>query len=195
MAGSLRVNLLRLLIPPVAAILAVGSIAAYYLSIDPAADAYDQSLINTAIALSERIRLQDDRPVFDLPSAAEAVVRTDKYDKIYFVVRDPSDRAIAGDREIPQPPPGSRPEDGVTAYDADYHGQRIRVASLQVPCGNGACTVKVAETTIKRERLSRDILLGSVLLQALLAVLTLALVWFGVARGLAPLARLSDEIL
>ncbi len=195
MAGSLRVNLLRLLIPPVAAILAVGSIAAYYLSIDPAADAYDQSLINTAIALSERIRLQDGRPVFDLPSAAEAVVRTDKYDKIYFVVRDPSDRAIAGDREIPQPPPGSRPEDGVTAYDADYHGQRIRVAALQVPCGAGTCTVKVAETTIKRERLSRDILLGSVLPQALLAVLTLALVWFGITRGLAPLARLSDEIL
>ena len=52
MAGSLRVNLLRLLIPPVAAILAVGSIAAYYLSIDPAADAYDQSLINTAIAVA-----------------------------------------------------------------------------------------------------------------------------------------------
>jgi two-component system sensor histidine kinase TctE len=30
--------------------------------------------------------------------------------------------------------------------------------------------------------------------QALLAVLTLVIVWFGVARGLAPLYRLSDEI-
>ena len=30
--------------------------------------------------------------------------------------------------------------------------------------------------------------------QALLAVLTLATVWFGVARGLAPLHRLSEEI-
>jgi two-component system sensor histidine kinase TctE len=195
MGGSLRVNLLRLLIPSVAVILAVGSIAAYYLSIDPAADAYDQSLINTAIALSERIRVQDDRPVFDLPSAAEAVVRTDKYDKIYYVVRDQAGQAIAGDREIPLPPRGTQAEDGVITYDAEYRGQRIRVAALLVPCGAGTCTVKVAETTIKRERLARDILIGSVLPQTLLAVLTLALVWFGVTRGLAPLARLSDEIL
>jgi two-component system, OmpR family, sensor histidine kinase TctE len=52
----------------------------------------------------------------------------------------------------------------------------------------------VAETMRKRDRLVREILLGSVLPQALLAVLTLVIVWFGVARGLAPLQRLSDEI-
>jgi two-component system, OmpR family, sensor histidine kinase TctE len=194
MAGSLRVNLLRLLIPPVAVILAVGSIAAYYISIDPAADAYDQSLINTAIALSARIRIQQGDPVFDLPIAAEAVVRTDKYDKVYYVVRDPQGRVIAGDQEIPPPPAGLRGEEGITAYDADLHGRRLRVTSLLVPCGAGDCTVKVAETTIKRDRLSRDILIGGVLPQALLAVLTLVLVWYGVSRGLAPLARLSDEI-
>ncbi|CAN0242427.1 unnamed protein product, partial [Phaeothamnion confervicola] len=91
--------------------------------------------------------------------------------------------------------PGLKPEDGVVAYDAPYRGGRIRVAALLVPCGAGTCTVKVAETRIKREMLSRDILIGSVLPQALLAVLTLVLVWFGVRRGLAPLARLSDEIL
>jgi two-component system sensor histidine kinase TctE len=195
MAGSLRVNLLRLLIPPVALILALGSIAAYYLSIDPAADAYDQSLINTAIALSERIKVQDGRIAFDLPSAAEAVVRTDKYDKIYYVVRDPGGQVIAGDSEIPQPPKGMLADDGVITYDADYRSQRLRIAALLVPCGTGICTVKVAETTIKRERLAREILIGGVLPQTLFAVLTLALVWFGVRRGLAPLARLSDEIL
>jgi len=194
MAGSLRVNLLRLLIPPVALILAVGSIAAYYLSIDPAADAYDQSLINTAIALSERIRIQEDRPVFDLPSAAEAVVRTDKYDKVFYVVRDPRGQVIAGDQDIPLPPPGLQPDEGVLAYDTEMRGRRLRVTALLVPCGSGTCTVNVAETTIKRERLARDILIGSVLPQGLLAVLTLALVWYGVTRGLAPLARLSDEI-
>ena len=194
MAASLRVTLLRLLIPPVALILAVGSIGAYYLSIDPATDAYDQSLINTAIALSERIRLHEGEPVFDLPSAAEAVVRTDKYDKVYYVVRDSKGHAISGDSDIPPPPPGVQADEGVIAYDAEVHGRRLRVTALLVPCGVGTCTVNVAETTNKRERLARDILLGSVMPQALLAVLTLALVWFGVTRGLAPLAKLSDEI-
>ena len=194
MAGSLRVNLLRLLIPPVALILAVGSVGAYYLSIDPAADAYDSSLVNTAIALSERIRVQEGQPVFDLPSAAEAVVRTDKYDKVFFVVRDPRGQVIAGDQDIPATPTGLRADEGVVAYDAEVHGRRLRVIALLVPCGTGICTVNVAETTIKRDRLGRDILIGSVLPQALLAVLTLALVWYGVTRGLAPLAKLSDEI-
>jgi two-component system sensor histidine kinase TctE len=86
------------------------------------------------------------------------------------------------------------PDEGVLAYDAESHGRRLRVTALLVPCGNGTCTVNVAETTLKRERLARDILIGSVLPQALLAVLTLALVWYGITRGLAPLARLSDEI-
>lgn len=194
MAASLRVTLLRLLIPPVALILAVGSVGAYYLSIDPAMDAYDQSLINTAIALSERIRLHEGQPVFDLPSAAEAVVRTDKYDKVYYVVRDSHGQAISGDRDIPPPPPGVQADEGVIAYDAEVHGRRLRVTALLAPCGTGVCTVNVAETTNKRERLARDILIGSVMPQALLAVLTLALVWFGVTRGLAPLAKLSDEI-
>jgi two-component system sensor histidine kinase TctE len=192
--GSLRVTLLRLLIPPVALILAVGSVAAYYLSIEPAANAYDQSLINTAIALSERIRVNEGQPVFDLPSAAEAVVRFDKYDKIYFVIRDPRGLVLAGDQDIPLPPPGVSADEGVIAYDAQAHAKKLRIIALLVPCGTGTCTVNVGETTIKRERLARDILIGSVLPQVLLAILTLALVWFGVTRGLAPLAKLSDEI-
>ena len=194
MAGSLRVNLLRLLIPSVAAMLAVGSVAAYYLSIDPASNAYDQALVNSAIALSGRVRIQEGHPVFDLPSAAEAVVRTDKYDKIYYVIRDPQGGAMAGDEHIPLPPAGLRADEGVIAYDAAYRGERLRVVTLLVPCGNAVCTVNVAETTIKRERLALNVLLGSVLPQALLAILTLALVWFGVTRGLIPLARLSEEI-
>jgi two-component system sensor histidine kinase TctE len=56
------------------------------------------------------------------------------------------------------------------------------------------CTVSMAETTVKRQRLARDILASSVLPQALLAAVTLGLVWFGVARGLRPLQDLSRDI-
>ena len=52
----------------------------------------------------------------------------------------------------------------------------------------------VAETTVKRSRLAREILFSSVLPEALIALATLAIVWFGVKRGLAPLARVSEEI-
>src|SRR5438034_10422304 len=192
--ASLRGQLLRLLLLPVAAILAVSSVAAYYLALEPATDAYDGSLIDAGLALADRIHLRDGVILVDLPSAAEQILRTDRFDTIYYLVRDPSGKLIAGDAGIPPPPVAQRPQDGSVFYDATYRDTKVRAAALLAPCGGQICTITVAETTRKRDRLVREILLGSVMPQALLAVLTLALVWFGVARGLAPLERLSGEI-
>ena len=47
---------------------------------------------------------------------------------------------------------------------------------------------------VKRERMARDLLLQSILPELLIAAATLLIVWFGVKRGLRPLARLSEEI-
>jgi two-component system sensor histidine kinase TctE len=130
----------------------------------------------------------------DLPSVADQVLRTDKYDKVYYVVRDPSGASVAGDSGIPLPPERLRPQDSSMIYDAVYRGTKVRAATLLAPCGGQICTITVAETTRKRDLMVREILVGSVLPQALLAVLTLVTVWFGVARGLRPLQRLSDEM-
>jgi len=191
---SLRALLLRLLLPPVALTLAIGTYAAYRVAADPGTEAYDQSLLNTALALGERVREQDGRIAFDLPNVAERIARTDKYDEIYYVVRGPGGERVAGDVGVPRPPAGALPDDGVIAYDGDYEGKPVRVITVQVPCGQRTCSVSMAETTVKRQRLAREILASSVLPQALLAVLALALVWFGVARGLRPLQDLSREI-
>ena len=191
---SLRALLLRLLLPPVAAMLAIGAYAAYRVAVDPGAEAYDQSLVNTGVALGERIRVQDGRIGFDLPNVAERIARTDKYDEIYYVVRGPGGERIAGDAGLPRPSADAEPLDGVIAHDGEYEGKPLRLVTQHVPCGDQDCTVSVAETTNKRLRLARDILVSSVLPLALLAVVTLALVWFGVARGLRPLQDLSRDI-
>jgi two-component system sensor histidine kinase TctE len=132
--------------------------------------------------------------VFDLPGAAEQVLRTDKYDTIYYSLRRPDGSPLAGDPGLPQIPRGQQPEDGVIAYDGVYRDQAIRVIALLVPCGGRICTVQVAETTNKRAKLARNIVLSSLVPELLIAALTLVLVWFGVKRGLAPLEDLSDEI-
>jgi two-component system sensor histidine kinase TctE len=185
---SLREHLLRLLLLPVAAVLVASAVTAYYLAHDPATDAYDGALVDAGIALGQRIQQRDGLFTIDLPSAAEQVLRTDKYDSIFYVVRDPEGRTLAGDSGIPPPRAGEQ------FYDAEYRGVEVRAATVQVPCGARLCSVTVAETTRKRDRLVREILLGSVLPQALLALLTLLIVWFAVARGLQPLERLSGEI-
>src|SRR5439155_1490492 len=54
--------------------------------------------------------------------------------------------------------------------------------------------VLVAETLVKRKRMARDILFSTLLPEMLIAFATILIVWFGVKRGLGPLARLSEEI-
>ena len=187
-------RLLKALLPPVAALLFLGAIGAYFLSLEPASEAYDQALVDVGIALSERIRSTDGTVSFDLPGAAEQVLRTDKYDTIYYHLRRPDGSALAGDPGLPPVPAGHQPEDGVIAYDGTYREQPVRVIALLVPCGGQICTVQVAETTNKRRKLARNIVLSSLVPELLITLATLAIVWFGVKRGLAPLEDLSTEI-
>ena len=189
MARSLRAHLLRLLLPPIAALLAVGALVAYYPSLEPATEAYNQALVDIGIAIGSYVRAHDTGYGFDLPPAVEQALRTDRYDTIYYRVVSPDGGNIAGDPELPLPPDVSG-----SSYDAEIKGQRVHVVSVQAPCGVGACNILVAETTVKRTRLTRDILFSSLMPQMLLAVATLVIVWFGVKRGLGPLARLSEEI-
>ena len=177
-----------------ATLLVLGAVGAYFLSLEPASDAYDQALVDVGLALGERIRSAGDTVSFDLPGAAEQVLRTDKYDTIFYHVRRADGSALAGDPGLPPVPAAQEPEDGVIAYDGEYRGRKIRVVALLVPCGGGVCTVQVAETTNKRSKLARNIVLSSLVPELLITLATLAIVWFGVQRGLAPLADLSAEI-
>ncbi|HXZ91681.1 MAG TPA: sensor histidine kinase N-terminal domain-containing protein, partial [Burkholderiales bacterium] len=191
---SLRVQLLRRLLLPIAALLTLGAVVAYYASIEPAQAAYDQALIDVGLALGERIDFENGRYSLDLPEAAERVLRTDRYDRIYFRVQAPDGTPLAGDRDLPPVPPNRTPKDGVIAYDDAYAGNNVRAVAVLVPCGGKVCTVQVAETTVKRRRLVRDIVLSSLVPTLLIAIASLVILWFGVKSGLAPLDRLSEQI-
>lgn len=163
-------------------------------SIQHRSAAYDQSLVSTAFALGERLRLRDGVLAFDLPTVAERMARADRFDQVFYVVRGPDGERIAGDPGLPRPLAGSPADDDVIAYDAERAGKPLRLVEITVPCGARSCTVTVAETTVKRERLARDIVASSAVPVVVLAVLVLALVWVGVARGLRPLQGLSAQI-
>ncbi|HSA72083.1 MAG TPA: sensor histidine kinase N-terminal domain-containing protein [Burkholderiales bacterium] len=187
-ARSLRAHLLRLLLPPIAALLAVGAVVAYYPSLEPATQAYDQALVDIGLAIGSQVRVTETQYRFELPQAVDQVLRTDRFDRIFYRITSPSGIEIAGDPELP-PPPSDQ-----IAHNTRYDGRQVRVVTVQSPCGSSICTVLVGETTLKRQRLARDILLQSLFPELLIALATLVIVWFGVKRGLEPLARLSDEI-
>ncbi|MGQ0545679.1 MAG: sensor histidine kinase [Betaproteobacteria bacterium] len=183
-----------MLLPPIAALLAVGALVAYYPSIEPATEAYDQALVDIGVSLGAYIRGAGPGYRFELPPAVEEVLRRDRADTLYYRVIAPGGQDIGGDGSLPLPPPEAEAGGGIVSYDAALRGAPVRAVSVQAPCGRTTCTVLVAETTAKRTRLAREILLGSLFPELLIAAATLVIVWFGVKRGLAPLARLSEEI-
>lgn len=191
--ASLRVKLLRLLVPPVLVALVLGSAVAYKASITVATEAHDLALTDLALALSQRIRLHDGELVLDLPRVAEQVLKIDRYDAEYFAVRDDTGRLLGGEAELLPPREARQPGD-VFFYDTKFGGNPVRAAAVAVPCEGRLCSVLVAETTIKRDRLSREVLFASVMPQLLLTVFAAAALWVGVKSGLRPLATLSDEI-
>src|SRR5438094_5785117 len=82
-ARSLRAHLLRMLLPPIAALLVLGALVAYYPSIEPATAAYDQGLIDVGISLGTYIRVADAGGYrLELPSAVDQVLRRDSYDSV-----------------------------------------------------------------------------------------------------------------
>ena len=122
-AQSLRGQLLRQLLPPIAALLALATVIAYFPTIEPATAAYDQALIDVGLALGDRIQTEGDKYALDLPRAAERMLRTDRYDAIYFHVAAPDGSHIAGDEGLPPPPPDETPQDHIIAYDGKYAGK------------------------------------------------------------------------
>jgi two-component system sensor histidine kinase TctE len=181
-----------MLLPPIGALLVLGALVAYFPSIEPATQAYDQALIDVGISLGTYIRSDDLGYHLELPVAVDQVLRRDAYDSVYYRVLGPNGEQIAGDEGLPEPQ--GEPRSVSASYDAAYKGQKVRAVAIPAKCGGLLCRVVVAETMVKRNRLARDILFSTLLPEMLIAFATLVIVWFGVKRGLGPLARLSDEI-
>lgn len=190
---SIRSLLLGWLISPLVFLLLAGAATAHLIALDAADTAYDRALHNSALALANQVRIESETVHVNLPPDAQRVLLTDKYDHNYFKVSDPRGKLIVGDRGLP-PPPEDHDQEQLITFDGQFQGQPIRVAAVYLPTENGSVLVEVAETLNKRSNMAREILLGMVIPEVLLAAVALALVWLGVTRGLRPLERLRDEI-
>lgn len=190
--GTLRRRLLVLLVFPMASLLILSLAFDYRIAFEPAADAYDHALADDAFALAGRIRYLDSRLQVDLPAAAEAFLRTDRSDQEFLSIYGPGEQLLAGDADLRPElvPRGKNP----ALSDGEFRGQKIRKATYRLQTAGGPVTVTIAETTHKRERAGSKILAAMLLPNILLIIGTLALVYLGIRRGLAPLTELSKEI-
>ncbi len=194
--SSIRRQLLSWLLVPLIGLWLIGAAVTYMLGSDFAKSAYDDALVDSARTVESRLRFHGASPVLDLPPAAVAILRHSEKDEYFYQVRTSNGRLISGDDSLPAPAADDW-EDGIAVRDGMAGRWPVRIAAVrvQLPGRKGeSVVVQVAETLKGRQELAENILLGVVLPQLLLIILSAMAVWFGVKRGLQPLRALQDAV-
>lgn len=191
-APSIRKRLLALLLPSAVVILVAGTLGDYFTAIAPFREAYDQALIDTAIAVAGRVTVRNDgRPALSLPPDAAAILRADSIDSIYIKVSAADGALVYGDADLPELP--ESPANPSRANVA-YRGEPIRLVSYRTVAGPSIVAVSVGETLHKRDRARAAVLTTAIAVDAAELGLVLAVIWLGVRLALAPLRNVAAQI-
>ncbi|MBB3224004.1 sensor histidine kinase [Pseudoduganella umbonata] len=200
--GSLRNQLLRWLILPLVALVALNAVSVYRDALETADIAYDRSLLSSTRALAERVAVRGGKVVANVPYVALDSFETDTLGRIYYKVTGLHGETVSGYDDLPAVPASVPRSDLYPAlvrfYHADYNGEPVRIAALLQPVYDesmrGIALIQVGETLDARRALSRRILVNTLLRQALLVLAVATLVWFAVRLVLRPLMRLKSEV-
>lgn len=190
---SIRRRLFASLLAPLVVLFVVAVAFGYRSAVETARDAFDHGLSDDAMALASRATVRADGVlVFDLPQAAEAILRTDSEDLEFFSVWGPDGRLLAGDADLisGDDVPGDQPR----LRDAVIRGHDVRKAEFRFATAGGPVSVVFAETLAKRNNAQNRIFASLVFPNTVLVLLVIALVHFAVSRALAPLSQLTNAI-
>lgn len=160
---------------------------------------YDRALQERVVAIGRLVGVGADGAVtVNLPPAARALLQSDAEDTVLFQVRGPRGEIVVGDAEIPGAAPAEAAAEGQVQFrDQDRGGEELRVAYQFITspaAGAPPLLIQVAETRNKREALASRIVSGVLLPQFAIIPIAVILVYFGLGRGIAPLARLQRMI-
>ncbi|MFV2093862.1 MAG: sensor histidine kinase, partial [Hyphomicrobiales bacterium] len=198
---SLRTRLLVWLLVPLLAVTAIALTEANRNARQTANQVYDRLLAGSALAIAERVVVGADGALqVDVPYVALEMLISAAQDRVFYRVEGPGNGFITGYRDLSVPAGArqARPGGEAVFYDAVFRGATIRIAALAGAASGDRGTltfeVLVAETTGARQALAGEMLVRAALRQSALIVVSLLVLWFGIARALRPLKRLEDAI-
>ncbi|WAJ39344.1 sensor histidine kinase [Pseudomonas sp. GOM7] len=200
--GSLRGRLLRRLAVLLGGIMLVSAWSAYWSARQAADTAYDRTLLASARAVADGLYADGGKLKASVPYVALDTFAYDSAGRIYYQVIDPQGQQLSGYEDLPPTPPGTPRTNDYPAlahfYDALYRGQGVRVVSLLQPISepqiSGIAEIRVAETQGARERMARELLVGTLWRMGLLSVSALLLVWVAINLALRPLEPLRRAV-
>jgi two-component system sensor histidine kinase TctE len=160
---------------------------------------FDRNLGEAVGVLSDYVTEYKGQVTLQLPIAAREVLRADSSDSVYYMVLGLRGEFVAGDPDLPIPPEDESPATGDVKFRFDQaRGNDVRIAyawrSFKQNGEPRYALVQVAETLEKRSQLANEIIRGVIVPQFIVLPIAVVLVWFGLSRGLAPLAALQDRI-
>ena len=203
---SLRGQLLWGILLPVGLFIVVNTVVLYEQALSAVNTAYDRTLLASAKSIGEQLEVRgfDDhaRIHATVPYSALEVFEADTRSQLFYRVSDLDGALVSGFGELPfwQGQLPARPPYAalVDFYDARFRDRDVRVAVLLQPVasgqGRGMAVVQVAETLELRHDLARQILVDTLVRQAVLVVV-IGLVVVAVVQGATrPVRRLSTEL-
>ncbi|BAL25945.1 sensor histidine kinase [Azoarcus sp. KH32C] len=189
---GLRRRLILALAIPLLLIVVTSSALDYRVARQTADTAHDEALADTVFDLKSYVTKQQGAGRIDLTQEAEAILRSNAPDLLYFSVRNAAGELLAGDAGLPA---FDAPSDAnrVQFRDGAYRERPVRIALLRMDGASGPL-ITVMETTGKRQQSRQRILAAMVLPNLAVVAATLIAVLFGVRHGLLPLQAVEREI-
>ncbi|EKV31828.1 Tricarboxylate transport sensor protein TctE [Caenispirillum salinarum AK4] len=196
---SLRRSLFGWVLVPLVGLSLVFALEGYADARHQANRAFDRTLAGSALTMADRVAIADDGGLqVDIPYVALEMLTSLAEERVFYQVRNPVDGFVTGYQDLPPPPDEPAVGGGPVFYDATYRGAPIRAVALAGAASDAArsvgYTVIVAETTQARESLARAALARLSLRLTILVGIVSLMVWLGIRRGLAPLARLEKAV-
>jgi two-component system sensor histidine kinase TctE len=200
---SLRTQLLLWLLLPQLVLWGAAAWVTYDVAAGYANRGIDASLLQATRSLARQVKPAGNGLFIDFPRAAQDIIEADPDDRVFYMVSTPPGQFILGNKQLPQPRLDGSPRLGEPYfYDGQIEQLRIRLSALYVPIGEAArpgeaapvMLVQIARSQTSRDALAKGILRDTMLPLSVLIVLMTMIVWAGIRAGLAPLARLRDQV-
>lgn len=200
--GSLRRYLLAWIITPIALFVVVDTVSLYRGALRSINTAYDRSLLASARAIGELLSVEGGQLRVQVPYAALEIFEASTSSRLYYRVDGFDGEFLSGYKDLPAYR-GTIPQKTaypalVDFYDTEFHGEAVRMAALYQPVASvearGVALIQVDETLEVRQALAREILLSTLMRQALLVAIVGLVTWIVVARGLRPVDSLRRQL-
>lgn len=192
---SLRARLTIVILAPLIVIAVLFGVWAYVDAQSNAADRFDRSLLSTALAISRDTAVTGGDA---LSEETRDLLRDTSGGAVFYHVYAPDGVFVTGYATPPVSPVPVAADAAQTYYDAIYQGAPVRALrfsqSTSVDGLTGLFTFTVWQRTAVRDGFVKTRTRPVFLIIASLIGALAIIVWFGVARGLDPLADLEDAI-